>query len=158
MYDFAYSPNILDVGGSYCPVVFNNSCSSWGVLSMRIGCRGASVYIGTSLDVLDYFASAVAVNFTKWASLGRNIGYSLFKSQKAFTAQHGYTPYLMHGYLFTSIRRVPVRVEAKQIAASRILGVLKSWDENPETNVRRSSAINGIKSFLRDELTSLMQS
>ncbi len=59
---------------------------------MRIGCRGASVYIGTSLDVLDYFASTVAVNFAKSASLERNIGYSLFKSQKAFAAQHGYMP------------------------------------------------------------------
>jgi hypothetical protein len=99
MNDFAYCPLPQGVGGYMHPVVFNNACSSWRELAMRYGCAGASVYIGTSLDVLDSIARTVVVAFARAVAVGKNVGYALFKAHKKFTTELGYTPYLMYGYL-----------------------------------------------------------
>ena len=84
MHDFAYCPMLQNVGSYMHPVVFNNACSSWREFAIRYGCNGASVYIGTSLDVLDSLAYKVAVSFAGAVAIGKNAGYALFRAQKEF--------------------------------------------------------------------------
>jgi len=153
MNDFAYFPVPQVVGGYMHPTVFNNACSSWREFASRYGCSGASVSIGTSLNVLDSLARQVAMSFAHAAAIGKNIGYALFRAQKQFIQQMGYTPYLMHGYLFTTIRPLPHSAPPPAlIVASKIIEVLaaceKSWSHEP----RGKREFDATKNFLQNEL------
>ena len=156
MHDFAYCPMLQNVGGYMHPVVFNNACSSWREFAIRYGCNGASVYIGTSLDVLDSIAYKVAVSFAGAGAIGKNAGYALFRAQKEFVPQLGYTPYLMHGYLFTTILPLPRSApDPAMIVAKRILEALATYQAGWSDDAKAKHQMEATKNFLQNELTSL---
>lgn len=133
MSDGNYFPMPRMVGGCHYPVVFNNACSSWRGQSMEFGCNGASIYIGTATDVLNPVAVIVASSFAKAITSGKSIGTALFRSQKKFTEQFGYTPYLMHGYLYTSLPNPMTRLSHQRVV-ERLLSAIEAVKRLPDSN------------------------
>ena len=145
-----YFPIPQMVGGSHYPVVFNNACSSWRSLSMNFGCGGASVYVGTATDVLNPLAVRVAESFVKAVTSGSSVGTALFESQKSFTQQFGYTPYLMHGYVHTSLSN-PTAPFSHLRVVERLRSALDAVKRLPGSN-KHTAALN----FLEQELSGLL--
>ncbi len=100
MHDSIFFPALNNVGGYKSPFVFNNSCSSWHQFSMAFSYAGGCAYVGTGCDVANSMARQVAEQFGKHIVKGRSSGYALWKAQERFISDLGYTPYLMHGYIF----------------------------------------------------------
>lgn len=156
MNDFVYCPLPQVVGGYMHPIVFNNACSSWREFASRYGCSGASVYIGTSLDVLDSLAREVAVSFARAVAIGKSVGPALFRAQKRFVQQLGYTPYLMHGYLFTTVRPLPRSAPPPAlIVASKIIEALANYEESWSREPKGEREFEATKNFLQNELALL---
>jgi len=150
MSDGNYFPIPQMVGGSHYPVVFNNACLSWRSLSTNFGCGGASVYVGTATDVLNPVAVRVAESFVKAIASGKSVGTALFGSQKSFIEQFGYTPYLMHGYVYTSLPN-PTPAFAHQRVVERVLSSLEAAKRLPGSD-KHTAALN----FLEHELSGLL--
>ena len=100
---------------------------------MEFGCNGASIYIGTATDVLNPVAVIVASSFAKAITSGKSIGTALFRSQKKFTEQFGYTPYLMHGYLYTSLPNPMTRLSHQRVV-ERLLSAIEAVKRLPDSN------------------------
>jgi hypothetical protein len=114
--------------------------------------------VGTSVDVLDSVAKAVASRFGQEVSKGRPVGYALFRAQKTFVSQLDYTPYLMHGYLFTSLRPLPPSAPpARLIVAQRILQSLAVYEEDWGGKQKAERELESARAFLRNELISLQR-
>jgi hypothetical protein len=150
-----YNPMPQIVGGYHHPVVFNNACSSWR-LARRFATRGASAYVGTSLAVLNTVAINVATVFGASVAAGNRVGTSLFKAQRDFVKQSGYTPYLMHGYLYGRCTRPPARLPLKPFVAQTLRKVLTSCEvASREDDPKKWEPIFA---FLKDEITTLIAS
>jgi hypothetical protein len=104
MSDGNYFPMPQVVGSYHYPLVFNNACSSWHTLATNFGCGHTSIYIGTSINILDSIAFDVATKFSHAITSGKDVGISLFRAQKDYIAKFGYAPYLMHGYLYMKLK------------------------------------------------------
>ena len=151
MHDGNYFPIHESVGGGHYPVIFNNACSSWRTLSMNFGCCGASVYIGTSTDVLNSVATTIASSFVKAVTSGKCVGTALFRSQKKFMTQFGYTPYLMHGYFYTKLNNPMTRHHHHRRVIQSLFSAIEAASRLPENSKGKSS----ILTFLRQELEGL---
>jgi hypothetical protein len=87
------------IGGCHHPIVFNNACSSWRALASRFSYGGASVYVGTTTEILGTsVGAATADKFVRDITLRHAAGAALHRTQKNLTTEFGYTPYLMSGY------------------------------------------------------------
>ena len=155
MHDFVYSPMPQQVGGHRHPLVFYNACSSWREMSMRYGCYGASVYIGTSLDVLNSLAIRVGTQFARDIVAGKAAGPAIFNAQKTFVRDNGYTPYLMHGYLFTAIKPLPCTAPpAPGLVALKIREEMDIYSSAP-FDEHQKREWESVLTFLNCELNSL---
>lgn len=151
MSDGNYFPMPQMVGGFHYPVVFNNACSSWRSQSTEFGCNGASVYVGTATDVLNSVAVVVASSFVKAVTSGKSIGIALFRSQKNFTEQFGYTPYLMHGYLYTNLANPPSGSGNSRVV-ERLGSAIEAVKRLPNSN-KHTATLN----YLEQELSGLLK-
>ena len=150
MSDGNYFPIPRTIGGGYYPIVFNNACSSWRSGSMNFGPNGASVYIGTATDVLNPVAVVVAASFVKAVTSGKSVGVALYRSQMQFSQQFGYTPYLMHGYLYTNLTNpVPSRDHPRVV--ERLVSAMEALKRAPA-----SEKYTAALSFLKQELSGLL--
>ncbi len=149
MADGYYLPVHEDIGSCHYPVVFNNACCSWRTLAKNFGCSGAAVYIGTATDVLNVVATTVASSFAKAVTSGKCVGLALFRSQKEFPIQFGYTPYLMHGYFYTKLNNPNPRLSHHRIR-ERFLSAVEAAYRLPASE-RKSSIIT----FLKQEMDAL---
>jgi hypothetical protein len=94
-------------------------------------------------------AVPVASSFVRAITSGKSIGTALFRSQKKFTEQFGYNPYLMHGYLYTNIANPKLRDRSRVI--SEIGAAIEAVKRIPNSN-KEVSALH----FLKQELTILL--
>ena len=60
--DLSYLPMPHTVGGCHHPIVLNNACSSWRALASRFSYGGASVYVGTTTDILGTSVGVATAN------------------------------------------------------------------------------------------------
>jgi hypothetical protein len=128
--DSNYMPAFHNVGGYKCPVVFNNACSSWRKFAGAFAYAGASGYIGASCDVPNPLAVEVASKFADRVSQGRAIGMSLYRAQSNFVRDLGYTPYLMHGYLFTRLQPPGGRANNVLRLRKEVARQIEGWREH----------------------------
>jgi hypothetical protein len=149
MADGHYLPVHEDIGACHYPVVFNNACCSWRTLAKNFGCSGAAVYIGTATDVFNLVATTVASAFAKAVTSGKCVGLALFRSQKDFTNQFGYTPYLMHGYFYTKLNNPNPQLRHNRVR-ERCLSAIEAALRLPESERKHS-----IITFLKQELEGL---
>ena len=149
MADGNYLPIHEDIGACHYPVVFNNACCSWRTLAKNLGCSGAAVYIGTATDVLNIVAAQVASSFARAVTSGKCAGIALFRAQKEFTRQFGYTPYLMHGYVYTKLNNPNSRSSPSRVR-ERCLSAIEAASRLPDSD-RKSSIVT----FLMQELEGL---
>jgi len=155
MKDGPYMPMPQIVGGFMHPVVYNNSCSSSREFAARFVTKGASVYIGTSFSILTTYAFLVAKHFGEDVAKGRTIGHSLFRAQRKISSDLGYNPYIMHGYLFTSLRRPPPKTASHYSAIMKIGEVMRRYRSAlPESDKQKTQA-EMVKLFLENELKML---
>jgi hypothetical protein len=154
MTDFNYIPMPTEVGSHRYPLVFNNACSSWRELALRFSVAGASVYIGTSMDIPNSVALDVVTKFASRLAKGRALGHSLFSAQKSFISQFKYTPYLMHGYLFSRFMPFGSREKNAKYFLQELARSIKRWDEHIKSNQPEEVIKNSkkISNFLRNEL------
>ena len=122
---------------------------------MRFGCNGACVYIGTSLDILNSIAISVAKSFAHHVASGRAVGPSLYRSQKQFIRDHGYTPYLMHGYIFTKIARVVGGAPARVLVVRRLLEAAEILKGSGAGNDAYNREVESALIFIGEELARL---
>lgn len=146
-----YIPMPQNIGGYHRPVIFNNACSSWRELGSRFIGHGASIYIGTSFDVLDSVAFNVACKFARDASAGKSLGHALHRARKPFVKDLGYTPYLMNGYLFTHLRRLS-RIEVPAIVFSRLQQAIQQHARDTRQDPAHRWQVDSIKDFLKREV------
>lgn len=151
MGDSNYFPIPQIVGGYHYPIVFNNACSSWRNLARNFGSGKASAYIGTATDILNSFAVSVASDFVKAITSGKSVGPALFRAQRKVTAQLGYTPYLMHGYLFTDLRNPSPRLSRARVIA-RVASAIELNLQHSDSDATRSAT-----SYLKRELARLLE-
>jgi hypothetical protein len=77
-------------------------------------------------------------------------------AQKVFIQQLGYTPYLMHGYLFTTIRPLPRSAPPPSlIVAKRIIEALAIYEDNWSDEPKGQHRLQETKNFLQNGLESL---
>ena len=150
MSDGIYIPIPQVVGGHHYPLVFNNACCSWRELAARFAWGGASAYIGTSTKVQNTVAVKIACAFSKAILSGKTAGIALFKAQREFAAKFGYSPYLMHGYLFTSYRRLPIAIRHQRVV-SRLSHMRQLYESSPGIYTQAAAV------FLNQELNHFLQ-
>jgi len=146
MCSLSYQPLPHVVGSGHFPVVFNNACSSWRALAIRFSCAGASVYVGTSTDILNSVGILVASRFAKESTSGRTIGSALHRSQKKLTAEFGFTPYLMNGYLYTKLGNPSLEQRDLRVQ-NRLADTIRALSRLPD-----SHGTSAAKKYLKDEL------
>ena len=154
MTDFNFIPTPTELGNHRYPLVFNNACSSWQELALRFSVAGACVYIGTSIDIPNPVAIDVVTKFASLLAKGRALGHSLFSAQKSYISQLKYTPYLMHGYLFTRCLPFGSREKNAKYFLQELAKSIKKWDEHIKSNQKEEIIKNSkkISSFLRNEI------
>lgn len=157
MSDFNFTPSIHNVGADNYPLVFSNACSSWREMVNRFSVAGASVYIGTALDIPNPIALEVAPKLIRRVAEGHTIGYSLFRAQKEFIGQLGYTPYLLHGFIFMKLK--PVRPFQNNLDKVRteLRNEWKKWKDATKKPRKEEESLTkriaSIAEFLKSELT-----
>jgi hypothetical protein len=151
-----YIPMPQNIGGYYHPIVFNNACSSWRELAPRFVGHGASIYIGTSVDVLDSIAFNVACKFARDASAGKSIGHALYRAQRSVVTELSYTPYLMSGYLFTHLRRLG-SAALPAIVHSRLQQAVEKHAHDTREDPAHRWQVNSITHFLQKEIQLLSE-
>ena len=122
LYDAPWFPALHAVGDTRYPIIFNNACSSWIEMANRFLFAGASVYIGTTKDINTTMASNCGIKFVDFALKQKSMLFSLFRAQKTFTGDLGYSPYLYWGHPDISLR--PTYLDTQRIKRQRILGVI----------------------------------
>lgn len=159
MSDFNFIPMPTELGNHRYPLVFNNACSSWRELAHRFSVAGACVYIGTSMDIPNSVAVNVVTKFASLLAKGRALGHSLFSAQKSYISQFKYTPYLMHGYLFTRCLPFGSREKNTKCFLQELTKSIKKWDEHIESNQTEEIIKNSTKIslFLRNEIDNFKQ-
>jgi hypothetical protein len=148
MHDGNYLPVPHVVGGYHYPLVFNNACCSWQELASKFTYGGASVYIGTSTDISNFIAIPIAFRFTCAVVSGKAAGTALFNAQREFVEQLGYTPYLLHGYLFSHYKRPDLNTRHQEIAGC-LIHVMQQYESRPGEHTHAAA------NFLRGELDHL---
>jgi len=118
LYDFSWIPAVHVVGETRYPIIFNNACSSWIEMANRFVFAGSSVYIGTTKDINTTMASNCGIKFIELALKQKSMLFSLFRAQKTFVRELGYSPYLYWGHPDISLR--PTCLDTQQIKRRRI--------------------------------------
>lgn len=160
MNDFPFMPMFHQIGGYMHPVVFNNACSTWGELSVRFAIAGTSIYIGTTVDIPNPVAVEVATKFSKFILKGMTAGHSLYNAQREHIISNGYTPYLMHGYIFTKPKQTIPRNHIVDKFIKNLSREIDQWEkyiENTSQEELRSNATH-IVSFLKNQLQNFLLS
>jgi hypothetical protein len=83
---------------------------------------GASVYIGTTKDINTIIAFDCGIKFIEFALKQKSMLFSLFRAQKTFVRELGYSPYLYWGHPDISLR--PTYLDTQKIKIQRIQGVI----------------------------------
>ena len=153
MSDFSFIPMPTDLGNHRYPIVFNNACSSWRELAIRFANAGASIYIGTSTDIPNAVAIDIVTKYTRLLATGRSLGYSLFNAQKSYISQLEYTPYLMHGNLFTKCVSIGSREKNARYFFKELTRAIRNWDKKTATAQSQEIKTNSKKvvTFLKKE-------
>ncbi len=119
-----WMPMLYVAGESRLPVVFNNACSSWIQMAFMFLFAGASVYIGTTKDILETLAYECGKDFLDNALRGIPLSEALHLSQKQALLQASYSPYLYWGH--PDIRLIkPENKSCREIRESRVEVALK---------------------------------
>ena len=159
MCDSVFLPALYELGGHKYPIVFNNACSSWRELGVRFVYAGASIYIGTSVDVPNSLATDVATRFASDLVKGKTVGHSLYKAQIGFITDMGYTPYLMHGYLFTKCVGLQPANDNPKVFLRELTKAVNMWKKHEVESQIEEVKINSedIAGFLQEELRDLTE-
>jgi hypothetical protein len=151
MCDLNYLPLPRVIGGCHHPIVLNNACSSWRALAMTFGCGGASVYIGTTTDILGASVGVITANkFAQAVTSGKAVGPALFRSQRNLITEFGYTPYLMHGYIYTQLSN-PSYTKRRRRVQQRLASAMEALARLPSSNKELAAMV-----FLTNELKELL--
>ena len=142
LYKGSWIPALHVVGDIRYPIIFNNACSSWIEMANRFLFAGASVYIGTTKDINTTIASDCGIKFIEFALKQKSMLFSLFRAQKTFVRELGYSPYLYWGHPDISLR--PTYLDAQKIKKQRIQDVtsglskmlLECKDEQKKKTIR----------------------
>lgn len=122
LYKGSWIPALRAVGDTRYPIIFNNACSSWIEMANRFLFAGASVYIGTTKDISTIMAFDCGIKFIEFALKQKSMLFSLFRAQKTFVRELGYSPYLYWGHPDISLR--PTYLDTQKIKIQRIQGVI----------------------------------
>ena len=122
LYKHSWIPALHVVGETRYPIVFNNACSSWIEMAGRFVFAGASVYIGTTKDINTTMASNCGIKFIEFALKQKSMLFSLYRAQKTFVRELGYSPYLYWGHPDISLR--PTYLDAQKTKRQRIQVVI----------------------------------
>ena len=122
LYKGSWIPVLHVVGDIRYPIIFNNACSSWIEMANRFLFAGASVYIGTTKDINTIMAFDCGIKFIEFALKQKSMLFSLFRAQKTFVRELGYSPYLYWGHPDISLR--PTYLDAQKIKRQRIQDVI----------------------------------
>jgi len=122
LYKGSWIPALHTVGDIRYPIIFNNACSSWIEMANRFLFAGASVYIGTTKDINTTMAFDCGIKFIEFALKQKSMLFSLFRAQKTFVMELGYSPYLYWGHPDISLR--PTYLDAQKIKKQRIQDVI----------------------------------
>ena len=122
LYKGSWIPALHAVGDTRYPIIFNNACSSWIEMANRFLFAGASVYIGTTKDINTTIASDCGIKFIEFALKQKSMLFSLYRAQKTFVKELGYSPYLYWGHPDISLR--PTYLYAQKIRKQRIQDVI----------------------------------
>lgn len=157
MHDSNYMPAFHNIGGYMSPVVFSNACSSWPRFAVAFTYAGASVYIGAGCDLPNALAVGVAETFARRAARGGAIGPALSRAQARFSADLGYAPYLMHGYLFTALKAPGQRLQNVVDFRDQLVRQIDGWKDHlagcDSDEVRRN--VEEILADLKEDLQSV---
>ena len=127
LYKGSWIPALHVVGDIRYPIIFNNACSSWIEMANRFLFAGASVYIGTTKDINTIMASDCGIKFIEFALKQKSMLFSLFRAQKTFVRELGYSPYLYWGHPDISLR--PTYLDAQKIKKQRIQDVISGLNK-----------------------------
>lgn len=122
LYHFTWIPTMHVVGETRYPIIFNNACSSWIEMASMFIFVGASVYIGTTKDIISTMAKECGRDFIKWCLLQESMSSALFEAQKQFIIQLNYSPYLYWGH--PDIILQPSVIDNKEIRKQRVRNTL----------------------------------
>lgn len=160
MYDFNFIPIFHQIGGNRHTIVFNNACSTWRELAVRFSIAGSSVYIGTTIDILNPIAIEVSSKFTKFILEGKSVGFSLYNAQKEHVKSYGYSPYIMHGYIFTKPKQTNPKKKTADKFYKNLSREAHHWKRYLENNTNEELKNNAarIVTFLDSEIKSFVRS
>ena len=127
LYKGSWIPVLHVVGDIRYPIIFNNACSSWIEMANRFLFAGASVYIGTTKDINTIMAFDCGIKFIEFALKQKSMLFSLFRAQKTFVRELGYSPYLYWGHPDISLR--PTYLDVQKIKKQRIQDVISGLDK-----------------------------
>ena len=137
----AHFLSVHSLGFRECPVVFNNSCSSWADLGAKALHAGARAYVCTARSVEDQDATNVAIRFVEHALQGLPRADALQAATAWLPRERN--PYMYVGLPFSTLNSPPPRLE-----------VTKRWKERAgELRARMAERLtNDIDADLRRNL------
>lgn len=113
------------------PVVFNNTCWSWGIIAENFLAGGARAYIGTVWDVTNAAAVNFAEEFYKYA-LSEPIMISVYNALKSISGTASADVYILWGLHFSSVAAPESYDSSRARIFRQLLGSFYLWQDNLE--------------------------
>lgn len=127
-HDFSYQGIFGLFSNSPAPIIFNNSCWSWGDISHSFISAGARSYIGTLWNVNNYIAKKTAESFYQQI-FDKPILDSLQTALSNTQETEDEHIYILWGLHFTSIYKSDSIESSKKSAAKSLFNSLWYWQE-----------------------------
>lgn len=152
-HDFNYQATFNTFSSSTAPIIFNNTCWSWGYISHSFLAVGARAYIGTLWEVNNTIAKKTAESFYSELfkiSILESLQYSLSNTH----GTDNENIYMLWGLHFTSLNSgISIEQSKKNIAKSLLLS-LNEWKRKLKTSDDKFS-IDSISRIIRWNATQI---
>lgn len=126
--DFNYQAMFNILAGIHSPIIFNNTCWSWSVISQAFISSGSRGYIGTLWSINNNIATKCAESFYQ-SLFDDTILNSLHQSLELAKGTRDENVYLYWGLHFTSLPKGESINESRLRITSQLLKSLERWNE-----------------------------
>jgi hypothetical protein len=130
-YDSLHQGEFRAIASHGCPVIFNNTCSSWYEIATCFIQAGARAYIGTIWNVGTTTAKNAAKRFYEELFVSGNLLLAFHKMLASITNKKYREIYLLWGLHFSTLR-IPTE-KSDQKAFNNLLASFVRWSKQYET-------------------------
>lgn len=131
--DFVYTGQFNIIAGfNSFPVIYNNTCWSWGEISKSFLNSGARMYIGNLWEIGNKTAIAISKKFYELV-FDRTILEAFFESIQKFKGSSDYSISIVWGLHFSTMKKGVTCGKSKSRVASKLWGSYLRWNDHKKS-------------------------